>query len=154
MDLVRANYGSCQVHLWTILGQIFGYFCENFYFTAERVFKFHTMDNFNPRDISMKYVNIGTMLGPCLDHIGIIFCTFLCLLVLARKHCIVQLIIIQHNCSTPSKIKLSCLGKHYYHKILWYGTVLLLLLKLAIYSQGQQKKINYSAPIRHIDLKF
>ena len=59
------------------------------------------------------------------------------------------------NFSTPSKEKLSCLGEHYYHKILLrYGTVLLLLLKLAIYSQGQQKKINYSAPIRDIDLKF
>ena len=32
-----------------------------------------------------------------------------------------------------------------------YGTT---ALKLAIYSQGQQKKINYSAPIRDIDLKF
>merc|ERR1711954_573346 len=60
------------------------------------------------------------------------------------------------NCSTPSKEKLSCLGEHYYHKILLrYGTVLLLLLlKLAIYSQGQQKKINYSATIKDNDLKF
>merc|ERR1712112_645895 len=56
------------------------------------------------------------------------------------------------NCSTPSKIKLSCLGEHYYHKIL--------LLLLSTYTevshllQGQQKKINYSAPIRDIELKF
>merc|ERR1712081_74751 len=60
------------------------------------------------------------------------------------------------NCSTPSKKKLSCLGEHYYHKILLLllHILLLLLRKLAIYSQGQQKKINYSAPIRDIDLKF
>merc|ERR1712112_520155 len=56
------------------------------------------------------------------------------------------------NCSTPSKKKLSCLGEHYYHKIL--------LLLLSTYTevshllQGQQKKINYSAPIRDIELKF
>ena len=30
-------------------------------------------------------------------------------------------IIICHNyCSTPSKEKLSCLGEHYFHKILYY----------------------------------
>merc|ERR1711954_389850 len=59
------------------------------------------------------------------------------------------------NCSTPSKEKLSCLGEHYYHKILPpLPHILLLLLKLAIYSQGQQKKFNYSAPIQDIELKF
>ena len=34
------------------------------------------MDNFNLRDMSMKYVNICTMLGPCLNHIGIFFALF------------------------------------------------------------------------------
>ena len=61
------------------------------------------------------------------------------------------------NCSTPSKEKLSCLGEHYYHKILPVVVVVVVILEyhqLAIYSQGQQKKINYSAPIRDIELKF
>merc|ERR1712081_60412 len=57
-------------------------------------------------------------------------------------------------CSTPSKIKLSCLGELYYHKILPLLLPAVILLKLAIYSQGQQKKFNYSAPIRDIELKF
>merc|ERR1711954_483629 len=62
------------------------------------------------------------------------------------------------NCSTPSKEKLSCLGEHYYHKILLLLLllilILILILKLAIYSQGQKKKFNYSAPIKDIELKF
>merc|ERR1712112_646135 len=54
------------------------------------------------------------------------------------------------NCSTPSKKKLSCLGEHYYHKILLLSTY----TEVSHLLQGQQKKINYSAPIRDIELKF
>ena len=35
-----------------------------------------------------------------------------------------------------------------------FEVLIVLILKLAIYSQGQQKKFNYSAPMRDIELKF
>ena len=51
----------------------------------------------------------------------------------------------------------SCSGEHYnpspYYYSLLYST-LPTLLAIAIYSPGQQKKFNYSAPIRDIELKF
>merc|ERR1711954_220693 len=34
------------------------------------------------------------------------------------------------NCSTPSKIKLSCLGEHYYHKILLSLPVVVVVVPL------------------------
>ena len=50
------------------------------------------------------------------------------------------------NCSSPSKEKLSCLGEHYYHKILLvylheYEYEYEYHHQLAIYSPGQQKKL-------------
>ena len=40
------------------------------------------------------------------------------------------------------------------NKILLLLLILIRSLKLAIYSPGQQKKFNYLAPIRDIELKF
>ena len=58
------------------------------------------------------------------------------------------------NCSTPSEIKISCLGEHYYQKILLLPLVVVQVLPVSHLLPRPTEKINYSAPTRDIDLKF
>ena len=47
----------------------------------------------------------------------------------------------------------SCLGEHYNPSSYYYST-LLSTRAIAIYSPDQQKKFNYPAPIKDIELRF
>ena len=62
------------------------------------------------------------------------------------------------HCRTPNQLHSTSglvVGIIIISPTLLYSLLLLLLLRaIAIYSPGQQKKIDYSAPIRDIELKF